>query len=65
MHLHSSSRSFHPDLSSLEGRALMSHLGHVLPRPAYTALIRHPAPAIATDPAGIAAITRPARRHGK
>jgi hypothetical protein len=56
VHLHPSSRAFRPVLSSLEGRALMSHLGHVLPRPAYTALINPVRPAITTDPGGISAI---------
>ena len=43
--------------SGLEGRVLMSHVGHVLPRPALLGLgPGHVTPAITTDPAGIAAI---------
>ena len=34
----------------------MSHVGHVLPRPAYSTLIHQVRPAIATNPAGITAI---------
>ena len=56
MHLHHSSHAFRPALSSLEGRAILSHVGHVLPRPAYSTLIHQVRPAIATDPAGITAI---------
>ena len=45
-----------PSSRCLEERALMSHVGPRAAGPAYAALVRHLPPAIATDPAGVAAI---------